>query len=129
MIVPMVKVYIAARQRDRERLLEALRELGVVHLLPVDPSQALSDGPTVERIQNLRRALHELYGIVPIGDRPELDAVDAAQEVLDVERHIVEDGNRLALLHHELEQLDLWGDVDCSRSTTCARRVSMCGST
>jgi V/A-type H+/Na+-transporting ATPase subunit I len=111
MIVPMVKVYIAARQRDRERLLEALRELGVVHLLPVDPNQALSDGPTVEQIQALRRALHELYGIVPIGDRPELDAVDAAQEVLDVERHIVEDGNRLALLHHELEQLDLWGDV------------------
>lgn len=111
MIVPMVKVYIAARQRERERLLEALRELGVVHLVPVDPSQALSDGPTVEQIQALRRALHELYGIVPIGDRPELDAVDAAQEVLDVERHIVEDGNRLALLHHELEQLDLWGDV------------------
>ncbi|MDV7399822.1 hypothetical protein RZS08_50875, partial [Arthrospira platensis SPKY1] len=67
MIVPMVKVYIAARCRDRERLLETLRELGLVHLVPADPSQALTDGKTVEQVQNLHRALHELYGVVPTG--------------------------------------------------------------
>jgi V/A-type H+/Na+-transporting ATPase subunit I len=111
MIVPMVKVYVAARHRDRERLLEAIRELGVIHLVPADPAQALADGPTAEAIQALQRAQQVLYGIDPQGDRPELPAVEAAREVLNVERHLVEHGNRLALLHHELEQLDLWGNV------------------
>jgi V/A-type H+/Na+-transporting ATPase subunit I len=110
MIVPMIKVYVAARERDRERLLESLRQLGVVHLVPVDPERTLTDGQTIEQIQDLKRALHELYGIESVGERPELSAVEAAREVLDVERQIVEGGNRLALLHHELEQLDLWGD-------------------
>jgi V/A-type H+-transporting ATPase subunit I len=115
MIVPMVKVYIAARCRDREQLLAALRELGVIHLVPVDPNQVLSDGKTIEQLQNLRRALHVLYGIVPGGEKPELSPMDAAQEVLDVERHIVEDGNRLALLHHELEQMELWGNMQLTQ--------------
>jgi V/A-type H+/Na+-transporting ATPase subunit I len=110
MIVPMIKVYIAAREKDRERLLESLSELGVIHLVPVDPERALTDGQTIEQIQDLKRALHELYGIEPVGERPELSAIEAAREVLDVERQIVEGGNRLALLHHELEQLDLWGN-------------------
>jgi V/A-type H+/Na+-transporting ATPase subunit I len=110
MIVPMLKVYIAAREKDRERLLESLCELGVVHLVPVDPDRAMTDGQTLEDVQSLRRAMHELYGVVPAGVRPELTALDAAREVLEVERRLVEDGNRLALLHHELEQLDVWGD-------------------
>ncbi|TVS17564.1 MAG: hypothetical protein EA424_12450 [Planctomycetaceae bacterium] len=110
MIVPMIKVYIAARQQDQPRLLESLGELGVIHLVPVDPQAALTDGQTLENAQNLRRALHELYGVVPAGQRPDLDAVDAAREVLQCERQLVEDGNRLAQLHHELEQMDVWGD-------------------
>jgi hypothetical protein len=60
----------------------------------------------------LQRAQQVLYGIDPQGDRPELPAVEAAREVLNVERHLVEHDNRLALLHHELEQLDLWGNVE-----------------
>jgi V/A-type H+/Na+-transporting ATPase subunit I len=115
MIVPMIKVYLAARQQDQAQLLEALGELGVIHLVPVDPQAALTDGQTLENAQNLRRALHELYGVVPAGQRPELDGpeldvVDAAGEVLQLERQLVEDGNRLAQLHHELEQMDVWGD-------------------
>ena len=111
MIVPMVKVYVAARCRDRERLLEAIRELGVIHLVPADPAQALADGPTAEAIQALQRAHQVLYGIKPQGNRLDLPAVEVAREVLNVERHTVENGNRLALLHHELDQLELWGNV------------------
>ena len=111
MIVPMVKIFIAARSADRERLLEAIRELGAVHLVPADPETALGDGKTTDQIQGLQRALQVLYGIEPRDGRPELTAVDAVREVLDVERRIVEHDNRLALFHHELEQLDLWGNV------------------
>ncbi len=111
MIVPMVKVYVAARCREKERLLETIRGLGVIHLVPADPAQALTDGPTADAIQTLQRAQQVLYGIDRQGDRSELPAVEAARAVLNVERHLVEQGNRLALLHHELEQLDLWGNV------------------
>jgi len=111
MIVPMVKVYVAARSQDRQRLLEAIRELGVIHLVPADPAQALADEQTSEQIQTLQRALQVLYGIDPQGDRPELSAVEAAREVLHIEHQNVEQGNRLAVLHHEIEQLDLWGNV------------------
>lgn len=111
MIVPMVKIYLAARAADRERLLEAIRELGVVHLVPADPAQAASDGQTLDHIHALQRALQVLHGISPQDGRPELSPVAAAQQVLDTERQIVEYDNRLALFHHELEQLDLWGNV------------------
>ena len=111
MIVPMAKIYVAARSPDRDRLLEMIRDLGVIHLVPADPAQALGDNPTADAIPALQRALQVLYGVEPQGERPPLSAIEAAREVLDVERHIVEEGNRLALLHHELEQLDLWGNV------------------
>ena len=39
MIVPMRKIYLVARSDDRQQLLETLRELGVLHLVPVDPQQ------------------------------------------------------------------------------------------
>jgi len=111
MSVPMGKGYVAARSQDRQRLLEAVRELGVIHLVPADPNQALVDEQTAEQIQALQRALQVLYGIEPQGDRPELSAVEAAQEVLRIEHQNVEQGNRLAALHHEIAQLDLWGNV------------------
>jgi len=43
MIVPMQKVYVAARACDRDPLLATLRELGMVHLVPVDASRAVAD--------------------------------------------------------------------------------------
>ena len=111
MIVPMVKVYLAARSAEQQRVLEVIRELGVIHLVPADPARALADGPTGESLQMLQRAQQVLYGIEPRGDRLELPAVEVAREVLDVERYTVENGNRLAGLHRELQQLDLWGNV------------------
>lgn len=111
MIVPMLKIYVAARSRDRQRLLEAIRDLGAIHLVPADPAQAVADEHTAEQIQALQRALQVLYGIEPHEERPELSAVEAAQEVLHIEHQNVEQGNRLAALHHEIEQLDLWGNV------------------
>ena len=111
MIVPMVKVYVAARSQDRQRLLEAIRDLGAIHLVPADPTQALVDQETAEQIQTLQRARQVLYGIEPHGDRPELSVLVAAREVLHLEHLNVEQGNRLAALHHEIEQLDLWGNV------------------
>jgi len=111
-IVKMLKVYIVARRKDRDRLLQSLRALGVVHLAPVDPPQAVPDEETVAAIANLERAMQVLANVEPAGEAPQLDAVDAAREVLDIQRRSAERRHRLGVLYRQLEQLVLWGDVE-----------------
>ncbi len=111
MIVRMAKVYIAVRSSDRDRLLDLLRELGVVHLVPVDPARAAADEQTRSRIEKIERALQELSGIAPVDVPPGLSGLEAAEEVLDIQRRLAEQQNRLATLHHLIEQVSIWGNV------------------
>jgi V/A-type H+-transporting ATPase subunit I len=111
MIVPMCKVFVVGLRRDSEPLLAAIAELGMLHLEPADPSRAVADEQTVERIAALRRVLQVLGAVAPRGSPPELPAADAAREVLELQRQNAEHAERLAALHHELEQLGRWGDV------------------
>ena len=50
MIVPMQKIYLAARQTDRDRTLDVLRRVGIVHLVPVDPALAVPDEATTRQV-------------------------------------------------------------------------------
>jgi V/A-type H+-transporting ATPase subunit I len=128
MIVPMCKTYITARSSDRRRLVDAIAGLGVVHLAPVDPSQAVPDEETVGRIQTLRRALQVLDA--EKGDSPHLSeaphgpfrqtgtvpffphADEAAQEVLDIVRRRASQEHGLTELYHQLRRLEMWGDFE-----------------
>ena len=111
MIVPMRKAYLAARRADRDRLLEALRDLGLVHLQPVDSSRAVADGATVAGIERYRRAL-QVLGNTRAGGAPlQVSPAAAADEVLRIQRESVERSNRLSNLHRQLEQLALWGEM------------------
>ncbi len=112
MIVPMRKVYVVGRHRDRERLLEAVRDVGVVHLVPADPGRAVADEQTRAHVRALQRAVQVLHGVASHGSVPDLAPVEAAYRVLEIEQRSAEHGNRLASLHHQLAQLDLWGDVE-----------------
>ena len=111
MIVPMQKVYIAARAADRDPLLATLRELGMVHLVPVDASRAVADESTNRQIHTLEQALQSLSGVQPSGEAPDVAPVAAAAEVLDIQRRAAEGRNRLAALYHQLEQISVWGNV------------------
>ena len=137
MIVPMRKIHLVARSRQRERLLEALGELGVLHLVPVDARRAVADEETAARLRAAERALQVLSGLAPRearGKRPaarraqrglpppwaethgrpiaELTPDEAAREVLDIPRRTAERRNRLAALFHQLEQISVWGNVE-----------------
>jgi len=112
MIVKMLKVYMAARSEDRDRLLECVGDLGVVHLTPVDPALATADEQIVAAIGTVGRALQILSGLTPAGPVPSISAVEAAQGVLDIQRRSVERRSRLITLHHQIEQLRIWGDVE-----------------
>jgi V/A-type H+-transporting ATPase subunit I len=111
MIVPMAKVYIATRDDDRDRLLTALRELGMVHIVPVDAEQAVADEVLVQRVDTLRRAALVFESVEPAGERPNLDPVEAAEEAVAILRRGAERNNRLTSLYRQIEQLDLWGDT------------------
>jgi V/A-type H+-transporting ATPase subunit I len=115
MIVPMRKVYLVARRADRDRLLEALRHLGLVHLQAVDAARAVADAETVAAIERFRRALQILANTRVAGEPLALAPAAAADEVLRIQRESVERSNRLSALYHQLEQLALWGNLRLSQ--------------
>lgn len=131
MIVPMAKTFITARHSDRHRLLDAIADLGVVHLSPVEPSEAVPDEQTLDRIRMLRRALQVLDGIPPdekgesshlceanSGASLQMGTVpvfEAAQEALDIVRRRAGYEHHLTELYHQLRQLDMWGDFELEK--------------
>ena len=111
MIVAMRKIFVVGRLRDQERLLEAIRDEGAVHLIADDPSRAVPDDQTRDRVRALQRALQVLHGIAPQGAPPDISPVEAAYRVLEIEQRSAECNNRLASLNHQLAQIELWGNM------------------
>jgi len=111
MIVTMHKVHVVARRQDRDALLKALRRLGVLHLVPVDPARAVPDAETTSALDQFRRARQILESTRPAGPTPDLAPEAAAAEVLRLQRESAELGARLSSLHRRIEQLALWGNL------------------
>jgi len=115
MIVPMSKVYIVTQSHNRNRLLDALGQLGVVHVEPVDPGKAVAKESTVHAISTISRGLQVLQGIEPSGDTPEMPALEAAKEALSIQKAIANEEDHLNTLHRKASQLTLWGNVELKR--------------
>jgi len=111
MITPMSKVFLAGRRDDHDRLLETLRDLGVVHLAPVEPAQAVPRPETAAAIERTDRALQILESLEPSGPAPTISAADAVAEVLQIQREAAEIQSRLTALHRQILHLEPWGDV------------------
>jgi V/A-type H+-transporting ATPase subunit I len=107
----MLKTYVVARSADRERLLEALRDLGVVHLVPIDPARAVAPDDALATIDRLGRAIQVLGQLTPAGEKPGLSAAAAAAETIRIEQRSAERRSRLAALHRQVEHLAVWGEV------------------
>ena len=110
MIVPMKKVFVVTRASEREALLGALRDLGVLHLEPADPSAAAPEQlrSALRRVQQAEQAL---AAVAPSGEAPDLSASEAAEEVLTITRRVEEHRSRLAALYREAEGIRMWGDL------------------
>lgn len=114
MIVPMRKTYVVARRADQDRLLESLQDLGVVHVMPVAPAQAVADDKTLAAIGQYDRAMQMLLATrmaEASGAVPEISAADAVAETLGIERDSATGQSRLAALHRDMEELVIWGDT------------------
>jgi V/A-type H+-transporting ATPase subunit I len=108
----MRKVFVAVCSEDRDRLLEHLRELGVVHLVPVDPTRAVADEKTLTDLQKTEQAVQALSGITPTGEPPDIPVERAADIALELQRRTAEHRNRLIALDRQLDQMKLWGNVE-----------------
>lgn len=116
MIVAMRKAYVAARRDDRDALLAALRELGVVHLRPADPSRAVADERLRSEIDRFRRAAQLLAQQEPAQTHPPLPAAaEVVEETLKIQRDSTERKARLGALHRRLNELAMWGELRLSR--------------
>lgn len=111
MIAKMLKVFIVGKGADSDRLLDALRGLGAVHLEAVDRSAAVADEKTLAGIDHLARAAQILAKVEPAGDKPDVSAIQGAEELLEIHRKSAERKSRLTALHRQIEQLEIWGDV------------------
>ncbi len=110
MIVPMTKIFVAVRATDREGLLETLRELEAVHLIPVD-SESGPDEHAARETQQLENAVAVLRSVEPAGEAPAISPPDAAREAVGIARREAEHKNRLNTLYREIDQIALWGDT------------------
>jgi V/A-type H+-transporting ATPase subunit I len=111
MIVPMRKVYVVSRAQDRQKLLEALRQLGVVHVEPIEPERAVAAEQQIHALQVLNTAVRMLSQETPSGEKPDLEAFQAAEETAQLERESIELQSRLSTLYRQIEELEVWGDV------------------
>jgi len=111
MIVPMSKVYIVTQSHSRKRLLDTLAQLGVVHVEPVDPVNAVAEELTIHAISALGHALQSLQAVTPSGDTPDVSPLEAAREAISVHKAIADEKDRLNTLHRTAEQLAVWSNV------------------
>lgn len=111
MIVKMSKVYIVARRTDKDRLLDRLAQLNLLHLEPVRPDEAVADKETLQAIAVLDRAIEVLAGIKSSGKTLHRKPMDAAQEAIAIQETITENQDRLAELHRMAAEISVWGDM------------------
>ncbi|MBN2313472.1 MAG: hypothetical protein JXM79_06050 [Sedimentisphaerales bacterium] len=108
----MSKIYIVTQSHNRDRLLDALGQLGVVHVEPVEPEKAVAKELTVRAISTLDHGLQVLQPIEPSGDTPDVSALDAAREALSIQKAIADEEDSLNSLLRKADQLTLWGNVE-----------------
>lgn len=112
MIVPMSRVYIVTQSHNRNRLLDSLAQLGVVHIEPVDPVNAVAEEATVHGISAFDHALQILQAVKPAGSAPDMSPLHAAREAISIQKTIADEKDRLNVLHRTAEQLAAWGNVE-----------------
>ncbi len=115
MIAKMRKAFVVARHADQSPLLEAIRELGVVHITPLDAPKAVAGASMLGQIDHLGRAGQILSAIEPSGAKPELTALEAAEQTMAIQHYASEGRTRLSDLNRQIETLEIWGDVERSQ--------------
>lgn len=112
MIVPMSKVYVVTQSHHRERLLDSLGHLGVVHIEPIDPEKAVAKELTIHAIAALGHAQQILRSVRPGGQTLKICPLEAAREAIAIHKAIADEKDRLNTLYRAADQLQFWGNTE-----------------
>ncbi len=115
MIVRMKRLTLVCRESRRDEALEALGELGVVHVTPVRPPEGAELDALRARLADARRALAALPARPEAGADPDAgaeDAPDRVAAVLEVLARRRELEEAAAALESQLARYAPFGDVD-----------------
>ncbi len=123
MIVPMQRVFVAARRRDAEGVVSRLRDFGVVHVTPVDPSRARPDEAASARLERGHRALRGLELATPSDTPVALPSAEAVVEEVDTLLRLqAERSVQRAALAQQVERTGPWRDTAPNDLEALARR-------
>ncbi len=111
MIEKMLKLQAVVSQADRDKLLDKLHDLGVLHIVPVDPSQAAAEDKIAVALDEVHRAIPLLEAVEYNGRSVEGDSVTIAEEVLE-NHHCHEDClNKIAACQKQIDVQYIWGET------------------
>jgi V/A-type H+/Na+-transporting ATPase subunit I len=114
MIEPMLKVIVAGRINERNHLLAVLRDLGVLHLDPVQPPQSTKIEECSAQIARTERAINVLSRFSPGGPPPppELSSEEAVDRILLEVEELEQLRQEVTVLQQQLERQRVWGAVN-----------------
>ena len=115
MIEPMAKAFVVTRQEQREVLLAALGELGVLHLVPARTGQEGDERELTQAAALTRQALQLLKDSAPAGAVPEGTVPAVVAEIIELRRRAEDLRSRLVLRQHEARDAAIWGGVTKGR--------------
>lgn len=111
MIVKMSRIFIATQVGNKEKLLDILGKMNLMHLEPVKPEEAVADRRTLRAIEDLTTAIQILSPMKAVGTLPYQKPLNTAREVIALQKSISDKKIRLAELHNKIRQLEIWGNV------------------
>ncbi|MFW8602316.1 V-type ATP synthase subunit I [Desulfobacterota bacterium M19] len=120
MIVPMRKVTILGHTAWQDKMLGAVRDLGVVHIIPLDSVDKLINEAEFSRVKGNINLLEEAVGLIAENsasdqDELEIDALACAQELLMIHERRKKLQKEIRELEEEYKGLGVWGDFSPER--------------
>ncbi|MBN2035580.1 MAG: hypothetical protein JW768_02440 [Chitinispirillaceae bacterium] len=118
MIVPMKKLELLLYHRERERFLDELRALGVVHLEENIPASAGEFSRLTERLKNIDRTIElirkcrKTHGTASVAETGQLSGEHIIARATALDQELDRTGQELSRLKKEADQLAPWGQFD-----------------
>jgi V/A-type H+-transporting ATPase subunit I len=119
MIVKMKQITLLCQTRDKESTLEELRDIGVLHLVPVQEPQGDDVNDVRQELERAKAAssaldlyAHEHHGLQHSHDHEAVSAAETVEKVSQLLQHGKELEDHREVLHHDISLLEPFGDFD-----------------
>lgn len=108
----MKKIYILTQAKEQVAALEALRELGLLHVEHVNPPAGQTLTEKIGQIQTLEKALAILEPFKGAQQKPSSDGLRDAEEVVKLDQEIKQLKEQLAALDAKIKTWEPWGEFE-----------------